>query len=273
MLLVVDGSIPTGAGGAYSTIAGESNLALLARSIEAAEVVIAVGTCAAFGGLPAAAPNPTGAMAVGELVERGLISRRPLINVPGCPPIPVVLSAVLVHLVAFGRGPELDELGRPRAFYGNTIHDRCSRRGFFEEGLFARTFDDEGARNDWCLLELGCKGPITRNACAMLKWNDGVSNPIESGHPCLGCSEPRFWGQGSFYRPLAPEALDDTAANGAAIYDGNCVYCHSADPARLKTPPEQVPALLRSGTVRAHGFELGEDQLRALVNYLKEHRR
>jgi hydrogenase small subunit len=156
LLLVVDGSVPTALNGACSTIAGEDNLSLLQRCLQAAEAVLAVGTCAAFGGLPAAAPNPTGAMGVAELMERGLAPRRPLVNLPGCPPIPEVMSAVLAHRVAFGRFPELDAQGRPLAFYGETVHDRCSRRGHYEAGRFAKRFakrfDDAGARAGWCLL-------------------------------------------------------------------------------------------------------------------------
>ena len=270
-LLVVDGSIPTALQGACSTIAGVDNLSLLARCAEAAEAVMAVGTCAAFGGLPAAAPNPTGAMSVGELMQQGRIPRRPLVNLPGCPPIPEVMSAVLAHRVAFGRFPERDALGRPLAFYGETVHDRCSRRGHYEAGRFARTFDDAGARAGWCLLELGCKGPLTHNACSSVRWN-GVSNPVESGHPCLGCSEPGFWDRGSFYAPIAARAAAKAAPapqRGAAVYDTHCMSCHSADPARLKTPPEEVPALLRSGKVRAHRFALDDTDMQALLDFLR----
>ncbi|EQD63766.1 hydrogenase (NiFe) small subunit HydA, partial [mine drainage metagenome] len=92
---------------------------------------------------------------------------------------------------------------RPKVFYGNTIHDRCYRRPFYDKGLFAKTFDDTGARNGWCLYELGCKGPTTYNSCATMKWNGGTSFPIESGHGCLGCSEPQFWDRGDFYKPLS----------------------------------------------------------------------
>lgn len=273
LLLVVDGSVPTALGGACSTIAGEDNLSLLKRCLQAAEAVLAVGTCAAFGGLPAAAPNPTGAMGIGELMQRGRVPRRPLVNLPGCPPIPEVMSAVLAHRVAFGRFPELDAQRRPLAFYGETVHDRCSRRGHYEAGRFAKTFDDAGARAGWCLLELGCKGPTTRNACSTVRWN-GVSNPVESGHPCLGCSEPGFWDQGSFYKPVktpvATVAGQDTSAQrGAAVYDKQCASCHGSTPARLKTPPDEVPALLRSGTVRAHRFSLADADMQALLDYLK----
>jgi hydrogenase small subunit len=276
LLLVVDGSVPTALGGVYSTIAGEDNLSLLRRCLEAAEAVLAVGTCASLGGLPAAAPNPTGAMGIAELMRRGLVPRRPLVNLPGCPPIPEVMSAVLAHRVAFGNFPALDAQGRPLAFYGETVHDRCSRRGHYEAGRFAKTFDDEGARSGWCLLELGCKGPVTHNACSTVRWN-GVSNPVESGHPCLGCSEAGFWDRSSFYTPLpttlaAPAAGDTPAQRGAAVYDSNCVYCHDANPASLKTPAKDVPALLRSGKIRSHRFSLEDADMQALVDYLKEAR-
>ncbi len=273
-LLVVDGSVPTALGGACSTIAGEDNLSLLRRCLAAAEAVLAVGTCASFGGLPAAAPNPTGAMGIAELMRRELVPRRPLINLPGCPPIPEVMSAVLAHRVAFGTFPLLDAQGRPLAFYGETVHDRCSRRGHFEAGRFAKTFDDVGARSGWCLLELGCKGPLTHNACATMRWN-GVGNPIESGHPCLGCSEAGFWDRGGFYQPVEARVLEAAAASperGAAVYDSNCVYCHDADQASLKTPPDDVPALLRSGKIRSHRFTLEDADMQALVDYLKEAR-
>lgn len=272
VLLVVDGSVPTALEGACSTIAGEDNLSLLARCLHAAEAVVALGSCASFGGLPAAAPNPSGAMGVGELMARGLAPRRPLVNLPGCPPIPEVIGAVLAHRVAFGAFPPLDERARPLAFYGETVHDRCSRRGHYEAGRFAKTFDDAGARAGWCLLELGCKGPSTHNACSTVRWN-GVGNPVEAGHPCLGCAEPGFWDRGDFYRPIginAPAAAASAKQRGAAVYDGNCIYCHDADPAKLATPPDEVPALLRSGSVRAHRFSLDDADMQALLEYLKE---
>jgi|SaaInlV_200m_DNA_3_1039701.scaffolds.fasta_scaffold00715_10 hydrogenase small subunit len=197
-LLIVDGSIPTKDGGIYSTIAGRTNLDLLEEAAAGAAAVVAVGTCAAYGGLPMAKPDPTGAVPVSALVKD-----KPIMNIPGCPPIGLVMTGAIAHFLTFGRLPDMDELGRPKAFYGDSIHDRCYRRTFYDQGLFAKAFDDEGARKGWCLYELGCKGPTTHNACATLKWNDGVSFPIESGHPCLGCSEPNFWDAGSFYEALS----------------------------------------------------------------------
>ncbi|MFZ0257998.1 MAG: hydrogenase small subunit [Gammaproteobacteria bacterium] len=196
-LCVVDGSIPIGNPG-YSTIAGVANADMLRETAEGAAAVVAVGSCAAFGGLPYADPNPTGAVPVSELV-----TDKPIINVSGCPPIPVVISGVLAHFLTFGGIPELDTLGRPRVFYGQSIHDRCYRRPFYDKGLFAESFDDEGAKRGWCLYKLGCKGPMTYNACATVKWNQGTSFPIEAGHGCIGCSQPNFWDAGGFYQPLA----------------------------------------------------------------------
>jgi len=211
-LVVVDGSLPLGNPG-YSTIAGISNVDMLRETVEGAAAVIAVGSCAAFGGIPHAHPNPTGAVSVADIVKD-----KPVVNVPGCPPIPVVITGVLAHFLTFGVLPELDELKRPLAFYGDTIHDRCYRRPFYDQGLFAESFDDEGARKGWCLFKVGCKGPVTYNACATMKWNDGASFPIESGHGCLGCSEPNFWDAGGFYKPLStPTSKVGQVAAGAAL--------------------------------------------------------
>jgi hydrogenase small subunit len=218
-LVVVDGSLPgPKANPGYSTIAGISNYEMLMDTIDGAAAVVAVGTCAAFGGLPKADPNPTGAVSVQDLVKD-----KPVINVSGCPPVPMVITGVLAQFLTFGTIPELDEYGRPRAFFGQSIHDRCYRRPFYDKGLFAESFDDEGAKAGWCLYRLGCKGPMTYNACATMKWNGGASWPVEAGYPCLGCSEPDFWDAGGFYKALsvptgAPgDVLLTAGAVGAAI--------------------------------------------------------
>lgn len=208
-LLIVDGSVPLGIDGAYSCIAGRTNVDLLKEAAAGAAAIVAMGSCAAFGGIPKAKPNPTGAVAISDVVKD-----KPIVNVPGCPPIPVVMTGVLAHYLTFGRLPDLDDKMRPIAFYGETIHDRCYRRPFYDQGKFARSFDDEGARRGWCLFELGCKGPVTHNACATTKWNGGTSWPVESGHGCLGCSEPDFWDAGGFYKALSMPA--DPLKMGAA---------------------------------------------------------
>jgi hydrogenase small subunit len=210
--------------------AGRTNLDVLAETVADAAAVIAVGTCASFGGLPAAKPNPTGAVPVSELVQG-----KPLINIPGCPPMPQAMAGTIAQILAFGKLPELDALNRPRAFFGETIHDRCYRRPFYERGMFAKGFDDAGARDGWCLYELGCKGPVTYNACASLKWNGGVSFPIQSGHGCIGCSEPRFWDRGGLYRPLSAGTTDAGRVIAIAAVAGVALGAGSATLARRRS--------------------------------------
>jgi len=203
-----------------------------------AAAIVCVGTCSAFGGIPFADPNPTGAWPVSAIV-----ADKPIINVSGCPPIPEVIAGTLLQFVATGKVPDLDEHRRPKAFFGNTIHDRCYRRPFYDQGKFAKTFDDEGARNGWCLYELGCKGPTTYNACATIKWNGGTSFPIQSGHGCIGCAEPGFWDKGDFYSPLsaaswgksgevAPRQVLELA--GGAVSVGAALGLASAGVSRLR---------------------------------------
>ncbi len=226
-LLVVDGSVSTGLDGSYSTVAGHANVDTLKRAAQGAAAIVAVGTCSSFGGIPKANPNPTAARPVSDIVHD-----KPIINISGCPPIPEVITGVLAQYLTFGAIPELDEHRRPRIFYGNTIHDRCYRRPFYDQGKFAKTFDDEGARNGWCLYELGCKGPTTYNACATVKWNEATSFPIQSGHGCLGCSEPDFWDKGSFYKPLSTPTWSDRAPLAAGAVGGLALGVAAAAVAR-----------------------------------------
>lgn len=274
-LLIVDGSVPVNDRGVYSTIAGITNLQMLLTCAKDAAAIIALGTCASFGGLPAANPNPTGAVSVRELMHRGIISSKPLVNISGCPPLPIAISGTLAHFLMFDRFPRLDDLGRPLAIYGNTVHERCSRLHFYEQKKFAKSFDDEGARKGWCLYELGCKGPLTHNACSTTRWNNGTSSPIESGHPCLGCSEPGFWDRGGFYENLIPEKepAGSTAANaaesGEAVFESNCSYCHGPGPGSFRTLPEKIPELFGPEAPGVHRFNISDEELNNLVNYLK----
>ena len=199
-VLIVDGSIPTGDKEYWSAAAGESNLEVLRDAVRNAGVVVALGACATFGGIPAAKPNPSQATGVDDLMTRGLIDTKPLVNVSGCPPIPEVITGTIAYYLANGALPELDALKRPKVFYGKTVHDNCARLPHFNAGRFAQSFDDAGARQGHCLFMLGCKGPLTFNACTTMKWNQGTSYPMNSGHGCLGCSEPQFWDKSpSFY--------------------------------------------------------------------------
>jgi hydrogenase small subunit len=198
VIVVVEGSIPTKDNGVYCTIGGKTALQIMKEVEPHALAFVSVGTCAAFGGLPKANPNPTGAVAVEDVV-RG----KPVINLPGCPANPDVLMGLLVHYLVFGRLPDLDMQKRPLFAYGKRIHDTCERRPHFDAGQYTLAFDDFGARNGYCLYKVGCKGPETYNICASRRWNLEASWPVKAGHPCIGCSERDFWDRFTpFYQRL-----------------------------------------------------------------------
>ena len=156
----------------------------LARS---AMAVVGLGTCASFGGIPAGEPNPTGAVSIAELLTREQIDT-PVVNIPGCPPHPDWLVGTLAAVMRYGLAAiEVDEIGRPKLFYGKLVHENCPRRADFDAGKFAKAFGQPG-----CLYELGCKGPVTYADCPLRMWNTGTNWCIGAGSPCHGCVEPDF---------------------------------------------------------------------------------
>jgi hydrogenase small subunit len=245
-VLVVEGSPTVGANGVYCTVAGRTSVDILREAAAGAAAIIATGNCASFGGIPKASPNPTGARAVSEI-----ITDKPIVNIPGCPAIPEVTTGTIAHFLVLGSLPPLDHLKRPLTFYGHTIHDHCLRRPFYEAGKFAAAFDDANARAGHCLYKLGCKGPTTYNACSSLKWEQGLSFPVQSGHPCLGCSEPNFWDGGGFYqgqsapldRPTATAAGIAAGAGialGAMLAGANAAKKHQAGKAETAAPKKSA---------------------------------
>jgi hydrogenase small subunit len=216
-VLVVEGTIPAapmavlGARGDRQLSAGDL-LDILARG---ARSVVAAGTCAAFGGIYAARPNPSGSRAIGQLLPGKVI------NVPGCPIHPDWLMGTLAHLLLFGE-PELDSYRRPLLFFSRTIHDQCPRRGDFTRGNFATFPGDDG-----CFYRIGCKGPVTHADCPTRQWNHYRNWPIESNTPCIGCTSPQFPdGTGPFYqhlpdlyvagRAVAPRTVSRVIVGGTA---------------------------------------------------------
>jgi hydrogenase small subunit len=196
--VVVEGAIPVKDDGIYCCIGGKSSLDIAREVCGNALATIAVGTCATHGGIPAALPNPTGAVGVKAAVPNATV-----INLPGCPLNVENLTATIVHYLTLGRLPQTDTLGRPLFAYGKRIHDNCERRGHFDAGQFVQKWGDAGHRQGWCLYEMGCKGPGTFHNCPTVKYNEGTSWPVQAGHGCIGCSEPNFWDTMSpFYRRL-----------------------------------------------------------------------
>ncbi len=195
-VLCVEGAIPVNEDGVYCTIGGKTFEHIITDAAKNAAAVIAWGSCASNGCVQAAKPNPTGATPVHKIINK------PVIRVPGCPPIGDVMAAVVAHLIVFEQIPALDATGRPKQFYGRRVHDTCYRRAYFDAGLFVESFDDPNAKAGYCLYKMGCRGPTTFNACAVTKWNGNTSFPIQSGHGCIGCSEDNFWDNAPLYRRL-----------------------------------------------------------------------
>ncbi len=187
-IAVVEGAVPTADGGVYGCIGGRSMVEIAREVCGSAAVTICVGSCSAFGGIQAAAPNPTGARGITDLVPEATV-----VNLPGCPVNTSNLTATIAHILTFGSPPRLDRFKRPLFAYGKRIHDNCERRGHFDAGQFVEAWGDEGHRKGWCLYKMGCKGPESFHNCPTVRWNDGLAWPVGSGHPCVGCSEPGFW--------------------------------------------------------------------------------
>ena len=185
-LLVVDGSIPTKDGGIYCKVAGKTMLEHVTEAAEGAAAIIAIGSCASWGGIPSIGPNPTGAQRVSEILPD-----KTIVNIPGCPPNPYNFLSTVLHFLAFKRLPELDDKNRPKFAYNRLIHENCERRPHFDAGRFAINFGDEGHRQGWCLYKLGCKGPEIFANCPSILFGDVGTGawPVGTGHPCIGCTE------------------------------------------------------------------------------------
>jgi len=200
-ILVVEGAIPVKDGGIYCKIAGKTFLDIVRDTAKDAAAVIAIGSCASWGGVPSAEPNPTGATPAYKVLEDMQV---PVINIPGCPANPYNFISTVMHYLTFNTLPELDAKLRPKFAYGRLIHENCERRPHFDAGRFAYEFGDEGHRKGYCLYQLGCKGPVTYNNCPTQLYGDAGSSswPVGTGHPCFGCSEEHV----GFHIPLFTQA-------------------------------------------------------------------
>ncbi len=185
-ILVVDGSIPTKDKGIYCKIGGRTALEILQETAPHAGAIIAMGSCASWGGIPSSGLNPTEAKGVPEI-----LTNRKVVTIPGCPPNPHNLLSTILHYLTYNRLPELDKKGRPLFAYSRLIHENCERRPHFDAGRFAMQFGDEVHRSGGCLYKLGCKGPETYANCPTILFGETGAGtwPVGVGHPCFGCSE------------------------------------------------------------------------------------
>jgi hydrogenase small subunit len=192
-IYILEGAIPTADDGMYGVL-GEENgkpitmLEWVRRLAPDAMAILTVGTCAAYGGVAAAKPNPSGAMGVGAVLKQeGIVT--PVVNIPGCPCHPDWFIGTVARVLLYGlpKPDELDDYGRLKIYFGKTVHNRCINRDLLDEGVFAANFGEPG-----CLLEIGCKGPFANADCPLRQWNSGVNWCINANAPCLACTEPGF---------------------------------------------------------------------------------
>lgn len=204
---VVEGSIPTADGGIYGMVGGRTMLSIAQQICPKAKAIIAIGNCGSYGGLPAAAPNPTGAKGVQGALGSPLTV--PVVNIPGCPPNPINFVGTLANHLLFDKLPSLDQHGRPTFAYGDRVHDQCPYR-----------HDSQEHR---CLEDDGCKGKRCYNNCPTEQFNDKTSWPVLAGHPCIGCSEPDFWDT------MTPFYQEDEEHDEHDGYGGSGEYSHEEE--------------------------------------------
>lgn len=218
-ICVVEGSIPVKDNGVYMKIAGKTGIDMLKEVTANAALTVAIGSCASWGGLPSAEPNPTGAQGVGQTLLGSKV-----VNIPGCPANPYIILGIVLQFATMGTLPELDQQGRPKVAYGRTIHDHCPRRAHFDAGRFANKFGDEGHRLGYCLYKLGCKGPSTHASCSTQHFCEVVDAwPIGLGAPCFGCTEkdiafrvPMF-ATTNIARPTPPDTYPEIEAEQGLV--------------------------------------------------------
>jgi len=206
-ICIVEGAIPLAHNGAYMQIGGRNGVDIVSEVAKSAALVIAIGSCASWGGLPSADPNPTGAVGVHEVLPG-----KTVIKLPGCPPNPYILLGVALQFATMGKLPALDAEGRPKFAYGRIIHEHCPRRPHFDAGRFAEQFGDEGHRLGYCLYKLGCKGPATHASCSTNQFCEVVDAwPIGLGAPCFGCTEKALAFRAPLYQTVPIERVQPPA--------------------------------------------------------------
>ena len=263
-VLAVEGSVALGPNGTgnYSTVGERSFKDILKELADVAQITVAIGTCAAFGGIPAAPPNPTDATGLQfhKREKGGFLgtdykakSGLPVINIAGCPTHPDwILHTLAAVLLGKGDLIQLDEYQRPREFYSVATHERCSRNDYFDYKVSTKEPSEEG-----CLyMYLGCKGPFVFADCNIRLWN-GQSSCTRVGAPCIGCAQPGFpedafpfyeftrlavdgWrkipylGMTALAKFACPKRLQKEAAIPSAIKDG--LHFLSAELSKLTRP-------------------------------------
>jgi hydrogenase small subunit len=220
-VLVIEGPIPTAKGGEYATFGVESATkdlmgktvpkdktaeAWVKELVPGAAAVIALGNCAAYGGIPAANASVTGTKTVSEMVAK-IDKKKPIVNVGGCPAHPDWFVGTVLDVLLWLKGEKkalnLDKYKRDKAFFGMLIHENCERRAAFDAGLFLEDWNDSDPDMKLCMFKMGCKGPVTYADCPTRLWNSKTNWCVGANAPCNGCAEPAFYEKLSpLYEPL-----------------------------------------------------------------------
>ncbi|MFY9699253.1 MAG: hydrogenase small subunit [Rhodoplanes sp.] len=254
-ILVTEGGTPTKDNGIFCKVAGKTQVDQVREAADGAAAIIAIGSCASWGGIQSADPNPTGAKPTQDIVPGKVV-----INIPGCPPNPYNFISTVLHLLTFNKPPDLDEKNRPKFAYGRLIHENCERRPHFDAGRFALEFGDLGHRQGWCLYKIGCKGPETYANCPAIGFGDvGFGSwPVVTGHPCFGCTEKET----AFHKPIHALATVKTHTPPTAFPTVEGAKGWPADPAAVAIIAGIGGALIGAGAVaasRMRGTPANED--------------
>ena len=202
-VLVVEGSIPNEsikeegywAGFGTDPVTGQpiKTSEWLDRLARKATAIVAVGTCATYGGIHAMAGNPTGCMGLADYLGWDFRSAAglPIVNVPGCPVQPDNFMETVTWLLyqAAGLAPviPLDDQLRPQWIFGKTVHEGCDRAGYYEQGDFANDYNSPK-----CLVKIGCWGPVVNCNVPKRGWMNGLGGCPNVGGICIGCTMPGF---------------------------------------------------------------------------------
>ena len=257
---VIEGAIPEKENGAYCKIGGRTAVEIATEAVDKAGAIIAIGSCASWGGVASADPNPTGATGVPQLLKNAnyaaYLRGRPVVTLPGCPANPYNFLGSVLQYVTFGTLPALDALGRPKFAYARTIHEDCPRRAHFDAGRFAEKFGDENHRLGYCLYKTGCKGPKTYSNCSQQHFDEVIGAwPVGIGHPCVGCTEKAMGFRMPLYatveidRPTPPDTF-------APIYSGES----GVTPAAVGVAGIVAGALAGAGVMAARKLGNGTEE-------------
>jgi hydrogenase small subunit len=261
-ILVLEGSVPNeringdGYWAAFGTdpVTGQPipTCTWIDRLAPAAAAVLAIGTCAAYGGIPAMRNNPTGAMGLRDYLGAGWTSQLgiPIVNLPGCPVQPDAITETLLRLVYrladMMPDPELDDQGRPAALFERTVHEGCDRAGLAEQGRYADTFTEPNR----CLVKLGCMGPVVKCSVPVRGWINGVGGCPNVNGICIACTSPGF--PDKFTPFMEPDRFGALAAGASRFTYGPLLrYMRNRS---MRTKYEREPEWRRPADTLVSGY-------------------